>query len=85
MADPLLEVVQAVPMRCAHCGMATTQDLPCPVSAAHAWETDDAAIVRAVRAWLRRDGWVKIKLLPPREPHIPPGGFEDSDEWGEPE
>ena len=51
--DPLLAVVQAVPMRCADCGMATTQDLPCPASAAHAWETDDAAIVRAVRAWLR--------------------------------
>ena len=55
-ADSLLAVVQAVPMRCADCGMATTQDLPCPASAAHTFVTDDAAIVRAVRAWLRGIG-----------------------------
>ena len=58
--DLLLAAVKAVPMRCADCGETTATEAECPDGAVrgqrvrvHAFETDDAAIVRAVRAWLR--------------------------------
>lgn len=54
MTDPLLDILKGVPMRCADCGATTaTDDRACPGSTAHTWETDDAAIARAVRRWLR--------------------------------
>ena len=56
-ADPLLAAIRAVPMRCADCSAYSDQEqqLPCGLdpSSTHTWETDDAAIARAVRAWLR--------------------------------
>ena len=55
--DLLLAAVKAVPMRCADCGETTATEAECPDGAVrgqrvrvHAFETDDAAIVRAVRA-----------------------------------
>ena len=52
-ADPLLARLSAVPMRCGNCGLTGDIQAGCGASYQHAWETDDAAIVRAVRAWLR--------------------------------
>ena len=55
-ADPLLALIRAVPMRCADCGDTTTTTRDCPnglITGLHTFVTDDAAIVRAVRAWLR--------------------------------
>ena len=55
-ADPLLALIRAVPMRCADCGDTTTTTRECPdgdIAGMHTFVTDDAAIVRAVRAWLR--------------------------------
>jgi len=59
--DPLLAAIRAVPMLCANCGKKTTDEggpyrdpRPCSESLGlHVWETDDAAITQAVRAWLR--------------------------------
>ena len=52
-ANSLLDAVKAVPMRCADCGETTkTTWRACPDSdGEHTFETDDAAIVRAVRVW----------------------------------
>ena len=55
--DPLLAAIRAVPMRCADCG--ATSD-PGHSARRHSenqglcvWETDDAGIARAVRAFVR--------------------------------
>ena len=52
-ADPLLARLSAVPMRCGNCGLTGDIQAGCGASYQHAWETDDAAIARAVRAWLK--------------------------------
>ena len=52
--DPLLDAIRAVPMRCANCGETTGTRKQCPEeSGSHSWETDDAAIARAVRVFVR--------------------------------
>ena len=53
IADPLLAAIRAVPMRCANCGKSATTMVRCLHSDLHFWETDDAGIAKAVRAFVR--------------------------------
>ena len=66
-ADPLLAAIRAVPMRCADCSAYSDQEqqLPCGLdpSSTHTWETDDAAIVRAVRVSARAEQQEHIEEL----------------------
>ena len=56
-SDPPLAAIRAVPMRCAKCGYATGTERACHERSEsrvdHIWETDDAGIARAVRAFVR--------------------------------
>ena len=64
--DALLAAVKAVPMRCADCGETTATEAECPDGTRqdvhgqrvrlHAFETDDVAVVRAVRVWVVEAG-----------------------------
>ena len=66
MTDSLLAAIRAVPMRCGNCGLTGDIQAGCGASYQHAWKTDDAAIVRAVRAWLRSvepTGWEIADVL----------------------
>ena len=52
--DPLLAAIRAVPMRCVNCGYAVGTERACSESRVdHIWETDDAGIAQAVRAFVR--------------------------------
>ena len=53
--DPLLAAIRAVPMRCVDCGLFSNEEALAgsPPCHPHAWETDDAGIARAVRAFVR--------------------------------
>ena len=65
IADPLLTAIRAVPMRCADC-VGMNNKMSCSkdrggslsFSPGHTWETDDAGIARAVRAFV----WERVTV-----------------------